>query len=122
MGHLGHPGSDDLFLAVVRYAPILFVVAGVLTVWWLSRQQLPGDVQPDVLAALSDTEALPTGSIRQRLPLGVQGVDGETLARVLEALCTDGLAVRWYEDVDVSGARQERQPVYRRVARASASS
>jgi hypothetical protein len=103
MGHLGHPGSDDLFLAVVRYAPILFVVAGVL-------------------AALSDTEALPTGSIRQRLPLGVQGVDGETLARVLEALCTDGLAVRWYEDVDVSGARQERQPVYRRVARASASS
>jgi len=116
MGHLGHPGSDDLFLAVVRYAPLLFVVAGVLTIWWLSRLQLPGDVQPDVLAALSDTEALPPGTIRQRLPLGTQSVDADTLVRVLDALCTDGLAVRWYEEFEAPGPGRERQAVYRRVS------
>src|SRR5438876_9757188 len=93
-------GTDDPVLAVLRYAPILFVVFGVGFVVWLSRQRLPFELQPDILAALSDTEALPTSTIRQRPPLVYQNVDLKTLAEVLERLCNDGLVVRWYEAVD----------------------
>ena len=67
---------------------------------WLARQRLPFEMQPDILAALSDTEALPTSTIRQRPPLAYQDVDVKTLASVLERLCNDGLVVRWYEDTD----------------------
>jgi hypothetical protein len=79
---------------------------------------LPFELQPDILAALSETEALPTATIRQRPPLAYQDVDVKTLAGVLERLCNDGLVVRWYEDVDAPG--RERQAVYRRVSSGSA--
>ena len=102
--------SDDAFLMWVRYVPMLFVVAGVLVVVWLSGQRLPYELQPDVLAALSETEALPPRAIRDREPLAHQNVDLRTLETVLERLCTDGLAVRWFEDLG-SG----RQAVYRRI-------
>ena len=121
-----HGIDDDLWLAALRYAPLLFVLAGIAVVVWLNRQRLPDDVQPDVLAALSDTEALPAWSIRQRPPLDTQVVDLETLTLVLERLRHLGLAVRWYEVVDVPGPdgrpRRERQAVYRRVAPRSAPS
>jgi hypothetical protein len=106
-------GMDDPLLAILRYAPIVFVIAGVGFVVWLARQRLPFELQPDILAALSDTEALPTSAIRQRPPLAYQNVDTKTLAQVLERLCNDGLVVRWYEVADEAG--RERQAVYRRV-------
>jgi hypothetical protein len=105
--------SDDAFLIIVRFVPIIFVVAGVLVVIWLSGQRLPHELEPDVLAALSETEALPTKTIRQRPPLSYQNVDLGMLEGVLNQLCTSGLAVRWYESID-SG----RQAVYRRVGSA----
>jgi hypothetical protein len=114
--------GDDPVLAVLRYAPFLFVIVGVGLVIWLSRQRLPYELQPDVLAALSDTEALPTSTIRQRPPLAYQNVDLKTLGLVLDRLCNDGLVVRWYEVVEVTGSSLiksstgERQAVYRRVS------
>jgi hypothetical protein len=111
---MGGFGSDDAFLTAVRYAPILFAVAGVLVVVWHSRQRLPDELLPDVLAALSETEALPPASIRQRAPLAHQNVDLRTLETVLEDLCTTGRAVRWYQAVDEPG-RNWRQVVYRRI-------
>jgi hypothetical protein len=104
------PGSNDALLAVVRYAPLLFIIGGVLMVVWLSRQRSVEELQPDVLAALSETEALPARAIRQRPPLDGLDVDGEMLVRVLDELCGAGLAVRWYETVEA-----ERQVVYRRI-------
>jgi hypothetical protein len=103
-------GSDDLFLAFVRYAPFLFIVAGLLTVAWLSRGRSTSELRPDVLAAMSDTEALSAAQIRRRPPLDGQEFDAKLLLQVLDELCTTGLAVRWYSD---------REPVYRRVATAS---
>src|SRR5919199_1294140 len=113
---MGSLASDDgLLLAVLRYAPLAFPLAGVLLVIWLAQQRLPHELQPDVLAALSETEALPLGSIRQRPPLAHLRIDERTLALVLERLCHAGLAVRWYEAVDVPGGAGARQVVYRRV-------
>src|SRR5712664_4226067 len=106
--------GDDPLLAVLRYAPIVFVVFGVGFVVWLARQRLPFELQPDILAALSDTEALPAKTILERPPLAYQNVDLKTLAAVLERMCNDGLVVRWYEDVADPG--RERQAVYRRVS------
>lgn len=111
--------SDDPLLAVLRYAPIVFVVLGVGFVVWLARQRLPFELQPDILEALSDTEALPATTILQRPPLAYQNVDLKTLAAVLERMCNDGLVVRWYEDVAAAGGRRA---VYRRVSAESASS
>ena len=115
--------GDDPVLAVLRYAPFLFAIVGVGLVIWLAGQRLPNELQPDVLAALSDTEALPTSTIRQRPPLAYQNVDVKTLAAVLDRLCSDGLVVRWYEVVEVTGSRKskpgERQAVYRRVSSGS---
>jgi hypothetical protein len=116
-------GMDDPVLAMLRYAPIVFVVLGVGFVVWLARQRLPFELQPDILAALSDTEALPAATIRQRPPLSYQDVDIKTLAAVLDRLCNDGLVVRWYEVVEAAGPRNsspgERQAVYRRVSSGS---
>jgi len=103
-------GGDDAFLAFVRYAPLLFVVAGVFVVLWLAGQRLPSEIQPDVLAALSETEALPPRVIRGRPPLAHQNIDLKLLETVLEHLCSAGQVVRWYETVG-----SERQVVYRRI-------
>jgi hypothetical protein len=103
-------GSDDLFLVVVRFMPMFFVVAGIVVVVWLSQQRLPHELQPDVLAALSDSEALSSHAIRERPPLAHQNVDMGMLENVLNELCVTGLAVRWYEPV-ASG----RTTVYRRI-------
>jgi hypothetical protein len=116
---MGHLGSTDLLTAVIRYAPLLFVIAGLLVLAWLARQRSPQDLQPDVLAALSDTEALPPWTIRRRPPLASQDVDPETLVRILEDLRCAGLAVRWYEVVSPGepDSPPERQAVYRRIRR-----
>ena len=103
--------GDDALLAFVRYAPMLFVVAGIGVVLWLARQRLPCEIQPDVLAALSDTEALTPRVIRERPPLAYQNIDLKLLEIALEHLCMAGQVVRWYENVG-----NERQVVYRRVA------
>ena len=102
--------GDDPFLAFVRYAPLAFVLGGVLTVMWLARQRLPHEIEPDVLAALSDTEALPSRAIKDRPPLAHQDVDIRTLEHVLDQLCTSGRAVRWFEP-----AAAERTTLYRRI-------
>jgi hypothetical protein len=117
-------GGGDLVLATLRYAPLLFAVAGVLVVIWLLRTRLPYELQPDVLAAVSETKALPASGIRQRPPLSYQDIDIGTLVVVLEDLRNAGVVVRWYEVVDVPGpsntVRRERQAVYRRVSGAVA--
>jgi hypothetical protein len=113
MGH--HIGSDDTFLAVIRFAPLLFIVGGVLVVAWLSRQRSPLELQPDVLAALSETEALPAQTIRHRPPLDRLDLDADALVRILDELCGAGLVVRWYETVE-----SERRLVYRRLRPATA--
>ena len=102
--------ADDAFLMWVRYVPILFVVAGILVIVWLSGQRLPYELQPDVLAALSDTEPLTPCAIREREPLAHQNIDLRTLESVLEGLCVSGVVVRWFEDLN-----SQRQAVYRRV-------
>ena len=107
---MGGVGSDDAFFSVIRWAPILFAIAGVLVVLWHSRQRLPDELQPDVLAALSETEALPPELIRKRPPLDYQDVDPRTLEAVLEHLCSTGQAVRWFEP-----SNGERRVVYRRL-------
>jgi hypothetical protein len=109
MGH--HLGTDDTLMAAIRFAPLLFIIGGVLMVAWLSRQRSPQELQPDVLAALSETEALPARTIRQRPPLDRLDLDADALKRMLDELCGAGLAVRWYETVEA-----ERQPVYRRIS------
>lgn len=107
---MGHGAmSDDLFLAVVRYAPFVFVVVGLLTVAWLASHPSVAELQPNVLAALSETEALSAADICRRLPFDNQRLDTKLLAQVLDELCGAGLAVRWYQ---TNG-----QPVYRRVRR-----
>jgi DNA-binding transcriptional ArsR family regulator len=84
--------SPDLLLFAMRYAPLLFIVAGVLVVWWLARLRFPHEIQPLVLAALSETEALPVRTLRERLD-----VDLATLERALDELRMAGLVVRWFE-------------------------
>ena len=113
VGHMG--GGDDALLAFVRYAPLLFVFAGIGVVLWLARQRLPCEIQPDVLAALSETEALTPRVIRERPPLAHQDIDLKLLELALEHLCSAGQVVRWYENVG-----SERQVVYRRVGAPSA--
>lgn len=103
------PG-DDAFLAFVRYAPFVFVFAGLFVVLWLAGQRLPSEMQPDVLAALSETEALTPLVIRERPPLAHQNIDMKVLEITLGHLCSAGQVVRWYENVG-----SERQVVYRRV-------
>jgi hypothetical protein len=126
-------GSDDPLLMALRYAPIVFVIVGLGLVMWLQRQRLPQEWQPDVLDALSETEALPPTAIRDRPPLAHQDLDLRTLESVLEVLCHTGQAVRWYEEVAAPDSASSgssppssrtpsastpprRQPVYRRVA------
>jgi hypothetical protein len=84
--------NQDVLLFILRYAPLLFVIAGALVLWWLTRQRFPADVQPQVLAALSETEALPVRILRERLD-----IDLATLEKVLDDLRLAGLVVRWYE-------------------------
>jgi hypothetical protein len=110
VGGMGQAGADDAFLTFARYAPMLFVLAGIVVVSWLSRQRLPIEIQPDVLAALSETEALSPLVIRARPPLADQNIDLKLLVSILDHLCSVGLVVRWYEDVG-----GQRQSVYRRV-------
>jgi hypothetical protein len=109
----GSSPGDDAFLIFVRFVPIVFVVAGVLVVIWLSRQRLPHELAPDVLAALSETEALPSLAIRQRPPLAHQDVDLGMLEQILNQMCVAGQVVRWY---DPSG--DQPMAVYRRVGSA----
>lgn len=106
--------TDDGVWLFVRYAPMAFVIAGGLVVWWMSRQRLPHEIQADVLEALSETEALPSRAIRERPPLDHQDIDPRMLESILDGLCSDGLAVRWYEGFD-----DERRAVYRRIKNVS---
>jgi hypothetical protein len=95
--------SPDWLLFILRYAPLLFVIAGAVVLWWLARQRFPADVQPQVLAALSETEALPAKAIRDRLD-----IDLPTLERALDELRMAGLIVRWFEP---SGAAVYRKKI-----------
>ncbi len=103
-------------MAVLRYAPFLFIVGGLLTLWWLSRDRSASELQPDVLAALSETEALSAAQLCQRPPLAGQSFDPKVLLNVLDELCGSGRAVRWY----VYKGEDQREPVYRRIKVATA--
>ncbi len=109
---MGEPTSLGPFVLM----PVFFIGAGLAFVAWLMRwHQLPDELEPHVLAALSDTEALPNWEILRRSPLAERDVDAGTLEYVLERLRGKGMVVRWYEQ-----ARRAGQPpyaVYRRVSR-----
>ena len=109
-----YPGSNDLLLALMRYAPLIFVLAGILVVAWLSRQRSPHDLRNEVLAALSETEVCSVKQLRSRMPS--LDCDTDTLERILDELRGAGLVVRWYETIEA-----ERQLVYRRVRALTAS-
>src|SRR5262245_45217306 len=98
MGH--HVGSEDAFMSIVRFAPLVFIFGGLMAVWWLSRERSSDELQPDVLAAMSEAEALPAREIRARPPLDRTNIEVDALVRVLDELCRAGLAVRWYETID----------------------
>ena len=109
-------GSVDALLVTARYAPIIFVAVGLGLVMWLSRQRMPHEWRPDVLDALSETEALPSSLIRDRPPLAHQNVDLHTLEQVLDGLCLSGEVVRWYEPISSDSGIPSRRAVYRRIA------
>ncbi len=101
--------------AVLRFFPLLFFAFGVGFLGWVRRHPLPGDLQPDVLAATSQTEALPAWSVFERLPAHVHAADVAAVDSALEGLRERGLVVRWYEEVALPGGGVQRQAVYRRV-------
>jgi hypothetical protein len=105
--------TNDLVLAAVRYAPLMFIIGGLVFLAWLSKQLTASELRPDVLAALSETEALPLSTIRDRPPLDARDLDLTMLARILDELCGAGLVVRWYEDALADNGR--RVPVYRKL-------
>ena len=96
---------------VLRAFPFVIIGAGMLLVGWLLRTRLPSEIESEVLAALSDTEALPISVIRQRAPLASLQVDLHTVSVVLENLRREGLVARWYDP----SARTPAEPVYRRI-------
>ncbi|SRR5579884_1246156 len=117
--------GEQTFWEMLLIFPMAMAGAGLLLVaysflWF----RLPVELEPEVLAALSETEALPSWEVRQRPPLAERDIDVGTLIHVLEGLCRKGLVVRWYEEVEMPGpkgaARRELSPVYRRVARPAA--
>jgi hypothetical protein len=108
--------DDHVIGLVLRTFPFVIIGGGMLMVGWLLRTRLASEIETEVLAALSDTEALPVSVIRQRAPLAGLQVDINTLRVALENLCRDGRVVRWY-DGDGHGPAQ---PVYRRISRPGA--
>ena len=115
--------DDDPLLAVLRLFPFVFAAAGVALVAWMARARLPTDLEQDVLAALSETEALSVTELCRRAPLAGTGADPDTVTVVLVHLCQSGLVVRWYAEALRNGqtGSQHRQPVYRRVGRGGSS-
>lgn len=114
-GEPGIPGPLILF-------PVILIGLSLLVLGWSSRWlRLPDDLEPLVLAALSDTEALPSWELRKRSPLAERDVDVGMVIYVLERLRAKGLVVRWYEELDMPGPKQTIQrarcEVYRRLVR-----
>jgi hypothetical protein len=106
-------GQVDVLLTLATAFPFVLIAIGLGFVWSTSRVRLPADLEADVLAALSDLEALPVSAICRRPPLAESEPDPATVRFVLEHLRRSGRAVRWYADVD---SRGHRLALYRRVA------
>jgi hypothetical protein len=98
---------DDLLTIVAALFPPVLAVLGVGYIWYASRIRTPADVEQDVLAALSERDALPIAVICNRPPLAGQPVDPAVVHFTLEHLRRRGRLVRW-ADGD--------QTVYRRIA------
>jgi hypothetical protein len=103
---------DDPLLAIAAVFPLALAGVGLGFTWYSWRTPTPADVESDVLAALSVSEALPIALICRRPPLAGTRVHPDVVRFTLEHLRRSGRAVRWYAgDLD-----QTREAVYRRVA------
>jgi hypothetical protein len=108
--------DDHLVGLVLRSLPFAIFGGGLLVVGWLLRTRLASEIEDEVLAALSETEALPPSVIRQRAPLASLQVDINTLVVALENLRREGRVTRWYDRAGQGPA----QPLYRRISRPGA--
>jgi hypothetical protein len=97
----------DPLLAIATLFPMLLGAAGIGFICYSCHDRTPADVEADVLAALSEREALPIALICRRPPLAGQAVDPNVVHLTLEHLRRTRRAVRWYE--------AEQQAIYRRV-------
>jgi hypothetical protein len=100
---------DDLLFTFATFFPFLLALCGVGFIWYSSRLRTPADMEADVLAALSEHDALPVSLICKRPPLAGQPLDPDVVHFTLEHLRRQGRLVRWYAD-------QHEQVVYRRIA------
>jgi hypothetical protein len=96
---------DDPLLTIAAVFPFVLACVGAGFVWWAAHTRLPADVESEVLAALSNSEALPVLVICRRARVA----DPTTVESALEHLRQTGRAVRWV-------SREPRETVYRRVA------
>jgi hypothetical protein len=101
---------DDLLFVIAALFPPLLAAVGVGFIWYVGRIRTPADVEQDVLAAVSERDALPIAVICERPPLAGQPVDPRVVHFTLEHLRRSGRLVRWYS------REHEDQAVYRRIA------
>jgi hypothetical protein len=101
---------DDLLLLIAALFPPVLAVIGVGYIWYASRIRTPADVEADVLAALSERDALPIKMICNRPPLAGQPLDPSVVHFTLEHLRRKGRLVRWYS------SDHDDEVVYRRIA------
>jgi hypothetical protein len=101
---------DDPLFSFAAIFPFLLAVCGLGFIWYSSRLRTPADVEADVLAALSEHDALPLATICRRPPLAGQPLDPDVVHFTLEHLRLKGRAVRW------RAAEHQHQVVYRRIA------
>src|SRR5215216_4767531 len=99
---------DDLVFFIAALCPPLLAAFGVGFIWHLGRIRTPADVAQDVLAAVSDRDALPIQLICERPPLAGQPLDPRVVRFTLEHLRRNGRLVRSYS------REHEDQAVYRR--------
>jgi hypothetical protein len=101
---------DDLLFSFATIFPFLLTLSGLGFIWYSSRMRTPGDVEADVLAALSEHDALPVSLICERPPLAGKALDPDVVHFTLELLRRKGRAVRWYAH------EHQDEVVYRRIA------
>jgi|SRR5215831_1423197 hypothetical protein len=101
---------DDLLFFLAAFFPPLLAATGVGFVWHVARMRTPADVEQDVLAAVSERDALPIALICKRPPLAGRPLDPRVVHFTLEQLRREGRLVRWYSH------EHEDQAVYRRIA------
>src|SRR6185503_20864807 len=107
---LGKHRMDDLLLEFASLFPLLLAAVGIGFIFYVNHMRTPAEVEQDVLAAVSEHDALPITMICQRPPLAGQSLDPSLVHFTLEQLRRRGRLVRWYSREHAD------QAVYRRIA------